>query len=149
MKVGQVNQILLSIILKCLCEARVYHNRYYYDQDLHVLVYKSVVKKVRMVPMAMLAKYRIMWQLPDDPLAGLPELPPHPPDCVPGTHFMQERADKLDLDPTKWLWPEELKLVCWLVCMHELTFAWCATERGCLNEKYFPPYKIPMVLHTP
>jgi hypothetical protein len=62
---------------------------------------------------------------------------------------MRECADKLDLDPTKWLWPEELKLVQWLVRAHKRAFAWNASERGHLYETYFPPYKIPMIPHTP
>jgi hypothetical protein len=62
---------------------------------------------------------------------------------------MQARADKLDLDPAKWLWPEELKLVRWLIRTHKLTFAWEAAEHGCLDERYFPPYKISTVLHMP
>jgi hypothetical protein len=56
--------------------------------------------------------------------------------------------NKLDLDPANWLWPEELKLIRWLVHVRERTFAWCASERGRLNETYFLPYKIPTVPHT-
>jgi hypothetical protein len=57
--------------------------------------------------------------------------------------------DKLDLDPMKWLWPEELKLVCWLIHTHELAFTWEAAERGHLDKRYFPPYKIPTMPHMP
>jgi hypothetical protein len=63
--------------------------------------------------------------------------------------FARERAHKLDLDPAKWLWPEELKLVQWLVRAHEHAFAWNASERGRLNETCFLPYKIPTIPHTP
>ena len=42
-------------------------------------------------------------------------LPPNPPDFILGLHFTQERADNLDLDPENWLWPEEVKLVHWIV----------------------------------
>ncbi|KAG2346662.1 hypothetical protein BDR05DRAFT_945668 [Suillus weaverae] len=84
-----------------------------------------------------------------DPLVGLPEIPAHPPDFVPGTHFTQACTDKIDLDPANWLWPEELKLVHWLVHTHELVFAWDTSECGHLDKRYFPVYKIPTVLHTP
>jgi len=95
------------------------------------------------------AEYRVVRQLPEDPLAGMPELPTHPPEFIPGSRFTRDRANKLDLDPANWLWPEELKLIRWLVRIHERAFAWCASERGRLNETYFPPYKIPTVPHTP
>jgi hypothetical protein len=94
-------------------------------------------------------EFRITQQLPDDPLAGMPTLPTHPPDFIPGVRFSQERADNLDLDPANWLWPNELKLICWLVRVHEKAFAWDASEHGHLNETFFLPYKIPTIPHTP
>ena len=45
-------------------------------------------------------------------------------DFTPGECFTQEHTDTLDLDPTKWLWPEELKLIHWIVCKHEKAFSW-------------------------
>jgi hypothetical protein len=47
------------------------------------------------------------------------------------------------------LWPEELKLICWLVLVHETTFVWEPGERGRFKEEYFPPIKIATVPHTP
>jgi len=122
---------------------------YSYDHSRHALVYKPVAKKVRTVPTTMPAEYRVVRQLPEDPLAGMPELPTHPPEFIPGSRFTRDRANKLDLDPANWLWPEELKLIRWLVRVHERAFVWCTSERGRLNETYFPPYKIPTVPHTP
>jgi len=101
------------------------------------------------MPTTMPAEYRVVHQLPEDPLAGMPELPTHLPEFIPGLRFMHDHANKLDLDPTNWLWPEELKLIRWLVHVHECAFAWCTSECGRLNETYFPPYKIPTVPHTP
>ena len=126
-----------------------FNSVYTFDPSSHALLYKPVAKKVQTVQTAMPAEYRITRRLPDDPLGGLPDLPTHPPEFVPGIRFTQERADKLDLDPANWLWPEELKLIKWLVRTHELAFAWGASERGRLNETYFPPYKIPTVPHVP
>ncbi|KAG2061353.1 hypothetical protein BDR06DRAFT_1001670 [Suillus hirtellus] len=110
-----------------------FNSFYYYDPVLHALVYKPVAKKVRTVPTTMPAEYRV-------------DYPTYPP--IPQSSH-QAHTDKLDLDPANWLWPEELKLVRWLVRVHELAFAWDASECRCLNETYFPPYKIPMVPHTP
>jgi hypothetical protein len=76
-------------------------------------------------------------------------LPTHPPPFVPGKRFTQERSDVLDLDPAKWLWHEELKLIRWLVLTHENAFVWEPGKRGHFKEEYFPPIKIATVPHTP
>jgi hypothetical protein len=68
---------------------------------------------------------------------------------IPGVRFTQARSDTLDLDPANWLWPEELKLVQWIVLSHETAFAWILAKRGRLDDRYFPLIKIPMVPHTP
>ncbi|KIK35870.1 hypothetical protein CY34DRAFT_40153, partial [Suillus luteus UH-Slu-Lm8-n1] len=112
-------------------------------------IYKLVAKKVHTVPTTTPPEYHIQQRLPENPLSNLLVLPVAPPDFTPGIRFTQERVDKLDLDPAKWLWPEELKLVQWLVKEHELVFAWDASEHGHLDETYFPPYKIPTVPHVP
>ncbi|KIJ05004.1 hypothetical protein PAXINDRAFT_59778, partial [Paxillus involutus ATCC 200175] len=76
-------------------------------------------------------------------------LPTKPPDFIPGVRFTAERAEALDLDPANWLWPEELKLIQWLVRDHETAFAWDASERGSFDEHFFPPVKFTTVPHTP
>ena len=91
----------------------------------------------------------MLCRLPDDPLAGLIPLLTHPLGFVPGKRFTQERANVLDLDPANWLWPEVVKLVRWIVLNHETAFTWVPTERGRLDDWYFPPVKIPTVPHTP
>jgi hypothetical protein len=120
-----------------------------YDIERHTLIYKPVARKVRTVPKAISEEYHITRRLPDHPLAGLPELPVHPPIFTPGTRFTQEHSDALDLDPAKWLWPDELNLVRWLVLIHETTFVWDPGEHGRFKEEYFPPVRIAMVPHTP
>ena len=84
---------------------------YTLDPITHSLVYKPVAKKVRPVLAPLEEEYRVLCQLPDNPLAGLVPLPTHPPEFVPRVRFTQARSDALDLDPANWLWPEELKLV--------------------------------------
>jgi hypothetical protein len=101
------------------------------------------------VPELITEDYHITRRLPDDPLGRLVDLPTHPPDFVPGKRFMQERSNKLDLNPAKWLWAEELKLIRWLVLVHETTFIWEPGERGRFKEEYFPPIKIATVPYTP
>ena len=124
-------------------------NTYSFDFTSHSLAYKPVAKKIWPVLAPLEEEYHVLRRLPDDPLAGLKTLPTNPPDFVPGQRFTQERADALDLNPAQWLWPEEVKLVRWMVLNNETTFAWTATERGRLDDRYFPPVKIPTVPHTP
>ena len=82
-------------------------------------------------------------------IAGLEALPTYLPDFVTGTRFTQDCANSLDLDLVNWLWPEEVKLVWWIVQDHELAFTWMAAEWGCLKEEYFPPVIIPAISHMP
>jgi len=128
---------------------KAFKSIYSYDPIRRALVYKPVAKKVHTVQTTMPPEFRIMRQLPDNPLASMPTLPTHLPDFVPGVHFTQERVDKLDLDPTNWLWPNKLKLIRWLVRVHEKAFAWDMSKCSHLNETFFPPYKIPTIPHTP
>ncbi|KIK18723.1 hypothetical protein PISMIDRAFT_14158 [Pisolithus microcarpus 441] len=84
-----------------------------------------------------------------DPLTDLPVLPYHPLPFVPGSRFTVARAEELDLDPAKFLWPLELELVQWLVQTHETAFTWETSEQGTFREDMFPPLKIPMLPHKP
>ena len=124
-------------------------NIYSFDFTSHSLAYKPIAKKVWPVLAPLEEEYHVLHRLPGDPLAGLITLPTNPLDFVPGQRFTQERADALDLDLAQWLWPEEVKLVWWMVLNHETAFAWTATERGRLDDQYFPPVKISTVPHTP
>ena len=94
-------------------------------------------------------EFVIICKLPEDPLSGLLPLPTHPPKISPGTRFTQERSNTINLNPARWLWPEELKLVHWIVHIHEMAFAWIPTERGCLDKRFFPLVKIPTIPHFP
>ena len=140
---SSTQSILSSVHLSALSAT------YDFDPILHLLAYKPVAKKVRPVLAPLEEEYRVLRQLPDDPLAGLIPLPTHPPGFIPGKQFTQERADALDLDPANWLWPEEVKLVQWIVLNHETAFDWVPTERGQLDDQYFPLVKIPTIPHTP
>ena len=106
---------------------------YSFDFTSHSLAYKPVAKKVRPVLAPLEEEYCVLRRLPDDPLAGLLPLPNNPPDFIPRQRFTQECADALNLDPAQWLWPEEVKLVRWMVLNHETAFAWTTTECGRLD----------------
>jgi len=46
-----------------------------------------------------------------------------------------------------FLWPEERKLIHWLVRELNKAFAWDDTEKGKFKEEYFSLVEIPMVAH--
>ncbi|KDQ56492.1 hypothetical protein JAAARDRAFT_88502, partial [Jaapia argillacea MUCL 33604] len=94
-------------------------------------------------------KYQIVQRAHPDPLAGMPELPTHPPDFMPGVRYTQERYEAMPLRDDGFLWPEEVKLVHWLIKAQELAFAWMPEERGRFDEKYFDPIVIPTIEHIP
>lgn len=111
--------------------------------------YKKVANKVRPVPATLPEDYRIERVRHPDPLAGLPELPVHPPEFEPGTILTQERFDRFEWNPEGFLWDEEVRLVQWLVRKHEKAFAWDEEEKGRFDEQYFPPVLIPTIEHVP
>ena len=94
-------------------------------------------------------EFCITQTLCDNSLARLQPLPSHPPNFVPGVCFTHKHTDNLDLNPTNWLLPDEVKLFCWIVNKHEISFAWIPTNHSHLNKQYFPPIKIPTILHIP
>ena len=137
--------------LKALCSTYfldpIRHGLTYDPSDHASFAYKPVARKVHSILGKILEEFQVVRHLPDDPLTGLEPLPTNPPDFVPGVCFTQECADTLNLDLAGWLWPEELKLVRWIVHNHEMAFAWDPSERGRFDEQYFPPIKIPTVPH--
>ena len=53
------------------------------------------------------------------------------------------------MNPTGFLWPEEEKLIHYLIKIQEDAFAWKETEKGRFDTKYFDPIIIPTVDHVP
>jgi hypothetical protein len=72
-----------------------------------------------------------------------------PPDFVPGLQYMQERYEKLQLNPNGFLWPEEEKLAHHLVKEQEECLSWIEEEKGEFWQDFFPPVCILTVPHTP
>lgn len=138
---------------------------YIYDQAQHALAcyeddaqrvlalqkrtYKKVANKVRPVPASLPEKHRVVRYRPGDPLEGMAEVPAVAPDFIPGTRYTQERYEAANVNPSGFLWPEEVKLVHWFVREYETAFAWNELERGTLREDYFPPITIPTIEHVP
>jgi hypothetical protein len=65
-----------------------------------------------------------------DPLENIPLLLMHPPNFIPGLQYMQEWHDKLQLNPDRFMWLEEEKLVHHLVNEQEDCPSWIEEEKG-------------------
>lgn len=94
-------------------------------------------------------EFRIERRIPSDPLEELPQLPTEPPDFIPGERYTQERKEAMPINKDKFLWPEEEKLVHYIMLIHEKAFAWNETEKGKFSDEYFDPVVIPTVEHIP
>ena len=81
--------------------------------------YKKVANRVRPVRTTLLEEYRIVRRLPSDPLLSLPTLLVHPPDFSPSEKFTEEQKDKMNINSSGFLWPEEEKLVLFLMKVQE------------------------------
>ena len=119
------------------------------DIPQEILAYKKVANKVRPVATTLPDEFRIIRRIPSDPLAELPKLPTSPPEYSPGERYTQERKDVMPVNTNKFLWPEEEKLVHYLIKIHELAFAWTEEEKGKFSEEYFEPVVFPTIEHVP
>jgi len=112
--------------------------------------YKPVALKVKPVLGTLPERFRIIREITGDPLKGLLRLPEHPPEFSPKGRYMAERKEKLDLGHmSNFLWPEERKLMHWVVAEQNQAFAWEDNERGKFKEEYFLAIEIPTVAHVP
>jgi hypothetical protein len=112
-------------------------------------VYKKVANRVKPVATTLPEDFRIVRKFPSDPLANLPELPEHPPEFTPGRRYTVERKEAMKVNEDGFLWPEEEKLVHYVIKVQEEGFAWDETEKGKFSADYFEPVVIPTVEHVP
>jgi len=78
--------------------------------------YKPVTLKVKLVLGTLPERFRITREIVSDPLQGIPELPEHPPEFEPRGRYTLEKKENLDMVHKEgFLWPEERKLMHWLV----------------------------------
>ena len=92
--------------------------------------YKKVTNLIRLVQTTLPEEYRIVHHIPSDPLLSLLVLPTHPPDFIPSEKFTEERREKMNINATEFLWPEEEKLIIFLIKAQEDGIAWDASECG-------------------
>ena len=108
-----------------------------------------MANRVKPIATSLPEEFRIVRKIPGDPLAEMPELPTNPPEFTPGKRYTQERMEKMQVNDDQFLWPEEEKLVHWLIKAQEQGFAWTEDEKGKFSEEYFEPVVIPTVEHIP
>ncbi|KAJ8462647.1 hypothetical protein ONZ51_g10761 [Trametes cubensis] len=120
------------------------------DQRCHVYgAYKPVDRRVKPVPGVFPEDARVVRQFPEDPLASLQPLTPHPPDFVPTMKLTRERMEGLKINADGFLWPEEEKLLKHIFSLNEKVLAFEEGDRGTFREDYFSPYIIPTIPHVP
>jgi len=111
--------------------------------------YKPVALKVKPVLGTLPERFRIIRKITGNPLKGLPKLPEHPPEFSLKGRYTVERKEKLNLGHmSNFLWPEERKLMHWVVAEQNQAFALKDHERGKFKEEYFSAIEIPMVVHV-
>ena len=111
--------------------------------------YKKVDRKVRPVPGVFPEDAKVTRQFPEDPLATLAPLPKNPPDFRENGRLTKERLEAMNINPDKFLWPEEEKLFNHILKIHQDAFVFEDSQRGTFREDYFSPYIIPVVPHEP
>jgi len=116
---------------------------------LTTLRYKKAANRVHPIQMTLPEEHHILHSIPSDPLISLPVLPKHPPDFIPPEKFTEERREKMNINPSGFLWPEEEKLVLFLIKAQEEVIAWDPNEHGNFRKDYFKLIIIPTVPHTP
>jgi len=115
--------------------------------DCFAKKYKPVALKVKPVLETLPERFRITREIIGDLLKNMPRLPEQPPEFQTKGCYNLDRKEKLDImHPLGFLWPEERKLMHWLVAEQNEAFAWDDTEQGKFKE-FFPPVEIPTVAH--
>jgi len=111
--------------------------------------YKRVAQKVHPVSGTFPEEARVHRTFPEDPLASLPVLTPHPPEFVPTERLTKERMVELNVNENNFLWSEEEKLFQHVLKLNEATLPYEEKDRGTLRQDYFSDYIMPTVPHTP
>ena len=92
--------------------------------DCFAKKYKPVALKVKPVLGTLPERFRITREIVGDPLKNMPRLPERPPEFQTKGCYNLDRKEKLDaVHPAGFLWPEERKLMHWLVVEQNKAFA--------------------------
>ena len=114
--------------------------------------YKPVNKRSKPVPTTLPAEFKVVRNMPHNPLDSLPEVNLHPqPSFDPGKRLTEERWDKIqnELENRGFLTLMEIHILREILKMHEDALAWNESMRGTFNPEYFPPIIMPVIEHIP
>lgn len=112
--------------------------------------YKPVALKVKPVLGTLPERFRITREILKDLLKQMSKLPERLLAFQSKEYYTLDWKEKLDTAYSKeFLWPEERKLMHWLIVEQNEAFAWDDTERGKFKEEFFLSVEIPMVTHIP
>ena len=111
------------------------------------LAYKKTANQIKPVAMTLPEDFWIIRRIPTDPLETLPEISFNPPNFSPGECYTLECKSAMNVNQEQFLWPEEEKLVHYLIKLQEFAFAWTEDEKEKFSSDYFDPVVIPTVEH--
>lgn len=92
--------------------------------------YKTVDKKVKPIPALFPQEARVHRHFSNNPLDSLPLLSKTYPPFIPTNKLTQEWLDNLDLNPTNFLWPQELNLFLHILQINKSCLAFTEADRG-------------------
>lgn len=121
----------------------------YYNTVKVLGAYKRVDKKVKPVAGTFPQEAKVIRKFPENPLDSLPPLTKNPPEFRENGRLTKERLESMNINPDKFLWPEEEKLFNHILLLNQNAFAFNDMERGTFREDYFSPYIMPVVPHEP
>lgn len=119
------------------------------NRETAALAYKKVANRIKPVATTLPENFCIVRRILCNPLTDLPMLPICLPEFVPGDRYTLEQKETMSVNPDKFLWPEEEKLVHHIISIHETAFAWDESEKGKFSDEYFDPVVIPTIEHIP
>jgi len=119
------------------------------EHSQEIFAYKKVANRIKPIATTLPKEFRIVQKIPSDLIAELPILPTLPPEFAPGKRYTQERKKMMPVNKDRFLWPEEEKLVHYMIKIHKSAFAWTEEEKGKFTDEYFKPVVIPMIKHMP
>jgi hypothetical protein len=111
--------------------------------------YRKAEGRIQPITTQLPEEFHIVYNITSDPLENILVLPMHPPNFIPGLWCTQEQHNKLQLNPDRFLWPEEEKLVHHLIREQEDCLLWVEDEKGEFWQDFFPPVFIPTIRHMP
>ncbi|KZT04061.1 uncharacterized protein LAESUDRAFT_658461 [Laetiporus sulphureus 93-53] len=118
-------------------------------QKTEIFTYKKVANWVKPMVTTLPEGFQIVRRKLLNPLEGLPTLLVQLPEFEPQGRYTRERHDTLNVTGDGFLWPEEVKLTDFLMCAHDMAFAWDETEKGQFQNEYFDLVVILTVEHIP